>query len=66
MQQFTIRTRLLMLVGAMFIGFITIELMGFSALQRGVASLNTVYLDRVVPLRDGLAPIKPDTTTLLS
>ncbi len=52
MQQFTIRTRLLMLVGAMFIGFITIELMGFSALQRGVASLNTVYLDRVVPLRD--------------
>ena len=52
MQQFTIRTRLLMLVGAMFIGFITIELMGFSALQRGVASLNTVYLDRVIPLRD--------------
>lgn len=52
MQQFTIRTRLLMLVGAMFISFITIELMGFSALQRGLANLNTVYLDRVIPLRD--------------
>lgn len=52
MQKFTIRTRLLMLVGAMFTGFITIELMGFSALERGVASLNTVYLDRVVSLRD--------------
>ena len=52
MQQFTIRTRLLMLVGAMLIGCIIIGLMGLSALQRSVAGLNTVYLDRVVPLRD--------------
>lgn len=52
MQQFTIRTRLLMLVGAMLIGCIIIGMMGLNALQRSVAGLNTVYLDRVVPLRD--------------
>lgn len=52
MQQFTIRTRLLMLVSAMLIGCIIIGVMGLNALQRSVAGLNTVYLDRVVPLRD--------------
>lgn len=52
MQQLTIRARLLVLVGAMLFGCIAIGIMGLSALEHSVAGLNTVYLDRVVPLRD--------------
>ncbi|MCQ4297639.1 methyl-accepting chemotaxis protein [Pseudomonas stutzeri] len=52
MQQLTIRARLLMLVGAMLLACLVIGLTGLNAQQRSVAGLNTVYLDRVVPLRD--------------
>ncbi|MCQ4261829.1 methyl-accepting chemotaxis protein [Stutzerimonas stutzeri] len=52
MQQLTIRTRLLILVGAMLTACLVIGLTGLNAQQRSVAGLNTVYLDRVVPLRD--------------
>lgn len=52
MQQLTIRARLLMLVGAMLAACLVIGLTGLNAQQRSVAGLNTVYLDRVVPLRD--------------
>jgi methyl-accepting chemotaxis protein len=52
MQQLTIRARLLILVGAMLLACLVIGLTGLNAQQRSVAGLNTVYLDRVVPLRD--------------
>ena len=52
MQQLTIRARLLILVGAMLTACLVIGLTGLNAQQRSVAGLNTVYLDRVVPLRD--------------
>ncbi|MGE4407999.1 MAG: methyl-accepting chemotaxis protein, partial [Pseudomonas sp.] len=52
MQQLTIRTRLLILVGAMLAACVVIGMTGLYAQQRSVAGLNTVYLDRVVPLRD--------------
>ena len=52
MQRLTIRARLLMLVGAMLAACLVIGLTGLNAQQRSVAGLNTVYLDRVVPLRD--------------
>jgi len=52
MQQLTIRARLLILVGAMLAACLVIGLTGLNAQQRSVAGLNTVYLDRVVPLRD--------------
>ena len=52
MQQLTIRARLLILIGAMLLACLIIGVTGLSAQQRSVAGLNTVYLDRVVPLRD--------------
>ena len=52
MQQLTIRARLLILIGAMLSACLVIGLTGLNAQQRSVAGLNTVYLDRVVPLRD--------------
>ncbi|MBK3866670.1 HAMP domain-containing protein [Pseudomonas stutzeri] len=52
MQQLTIRTRLLLLVGAMLAACVAIGVTSLYAQQRSVAGLNTVYLDRVVPLRD--------------
>jgi methyl-accepting chemotaxis protein len=47
-----IRIRLAILVIAMLSGCIAIGLLGISTLKSTVAGLNTVYLDRVVPLRD--------------
>lgn len=47
-----IRTRLAVLVIAMLMGCIAIGTLGVSTLKSTVAGLNTVYLDRVVPLRD--------------
>ncbi len=52
MQQLTIRTRLLLLVGAMLAACVAIGVTSLYAQQRSVAGLNAVYLDRVVPLRD--------------
>ncbi len=53
MRQFgNIRTRLAVLVVAMLGGCIAIGLLGINTLRSTVAGLNTVYLDRVVPLRD--------------
>ena len=52
MQQLTIRARLLILIGAMLLACLIIGVTGLGAQQRSVAGLNTVYLDRVVPLRD--------------
>lgn len=47
-----IRTRLAVLVFAMLVGCVAIGVLGVSTLKSTVAGLNTVYLDRVVPLRD--------------
>lgn len=47
-----IRLRLAILVIAMLAGCIAIGVLGVSTLKSTVAGLNTVYLDRVVPLRD--------------
>ena len=47
-----IRTRLAILVVAMLMGCVVIGVLGVSTLKSTVAGLNTVYLDRVVPLRD--------------
>ncbi|UNG18752.1 methyl-accepting chemotaxis protein [Stutzerimonas zhaodongensis] len=47
-----IRTRLAVLVFAMLAGCVAIGVLGVSTLKATVAGLNTVYLDRVVPLRD--------------
>lgn len=47
-----IRVRLMILVIAMLAGCIAIGVLGISTLKLTVAGLNTVYLDRVVPLRD--------------
>lgn len=52
MNKMTIRLRLLALVSAMLLSCTIIGVMGLDALSRSVAGLNTVYLDRVVPLRD--------------
>ncbi len=48
----TIRIRLTLLVLAMLAASAIIGVLGLNGLQRTVAGLNTVYLDRVVPLRD--------------
>ncbi len=47
-----IRTRLATLVIAMLAGCLAIGLLGISSLRSTVAGLDSVYLDRVVPLRD--------------
>jgi len=52
MQQLTIRARLLLLVAAMLVACGVIGVTGLYAQQRSIAGLDTVYLDRVVPLRD--------------
>jgi methyl-accepting chemotaxis protein len=52
MQRLTIRVRLAVLVCAMLLATMIIGATGMNALERAVAGLNTVYLDRVVPLRD--------------
>jgi len=52
MQRLTIRTRLLILVCTMLLACVIVGITGLSAQQRSLNGLNTVYLDRVVPLRD--------------
>ncbi|MBK3749176.1 methyl-accepting chemotaxis protein [Stutzerimonas balearica] len=52
MQRLTIRTRLLILVCTMLLACVVVGITGLSAQQRSLNGLNTVYLDRVVPLRD--------------
>lgn len=52
MQLRSIRTRLTLMVTTLLIGCVVIGGLGLIALKRSVAGLNTVYLDRVVPLRD--------------
>ncbi|HAV87350.1 MAG TPA: methyl-accepting chemotaxis protein, partial [Pseudomonas sp.] len=52
MQRLTIRTRLLILVCTMLLACVIVGITGLSAQQRSLHGLNTVYLDRVVPLRD--------------
>lgn len=47
-----IRVRLAILVFAMLAGCLAIGVLGVNTLKSTVAGLNTVYLDRVVPLRD--------------
>lgn len=48
----SIRLRLAILVISMLAGCIAMGVLGISTLKSTVAGLNTVYLDRVVPLRD--------------
>ncbi|MGN2621850.1 methyl-accepting chemotaxis protein [Stutzerimonas balearica] len=52
MQRLTIRSRLLILVCTMLLACVIVGITGLSAQQRSLNGLNTVYLDRVVPLRD--------------
>jgi len=52
MQRLTIRSRLLILVCTMLLACVVVGITGLSAQQRSLNGLNTVYLDRVVPLRD--------------
>ena len=52
MQGLSIRTRLLLLTGSMVLGCLLIATAGLQGLKGTVAGLNTVYLDRVVPMRD--------------
>ncbi|AEY02521.1 methyl-accepting chemotaxis transducer [Oceanimonas sp. GK1] len=52
LRKWSIKTRLLVLTGLLLLGCLFLGLSGLTALQRSVAGLNTVYQDRVVPLRD--------------
>ncbi|MDP5292343.1 methyl-accepting chemotaxis protein [Oceanimonas sp. CHS3-5] len=52
LRKWSIKTRLLVLTGVLLLGCLLMALSGLTALQRSVAGLNTVYQDRVVPLRD--------------
>ena len=52
LQNWTIRTRLLALVGVMLLGSLLTGTVSLIAQQRSLSGLNTIYLDRVVPLRD--------------
>ncbi|WP_019933462.1 methyl-accepting chemotaxis protein [Oceanimonas smirnovii] len=52
LRNWTIKTRLLVLTALLLLGCLLQGISGLSALQRSLADLNTVYQDRVVPLRD--------------
>jgi methyl-accepting chemotaxis protein len=52
MNNWTIRTRLFVLIVLMLVGCLIIGAAGLSGLRSVLAGLNSVYLDRVVPLRD--------------
>jgi methyl-accepting chemotaxis protein len=52
MQQFTIRARLIFLVCVMLCACVFIGVTGMNGQKRTLSGLDTVYLDRVVPLRD--------------
>lgn len=52
MNRFTIKSRLYFLVCLMLIGCIGISVIGIKALSQTIESFNSVYLDRIVPLKD--------------
>ncbi|MES2819214.1 MAG: methyl-accepting chemotaxis protein [Pseudomonadota bacterium] len=52
MQNLTIKTRLLALAASMLVGALVLGGLGLYGLKTTVGGLETVYLDRVVPLRD--------------
>lgn len=52
MNNLTIRTRLLVLIVVMLAGSLAIGLSGMLGMRSVLGGLNSVYLDRVVPLRD--------------
>ena len=52
MKNWTIRTRLFVLIVLMMAGSLAIGAAGLTGLRGVLAGLNSVYLDRVVPLRD--------------
>ncbi|QKE65066.1 methyl-accepting chemotaxis protein [Aquipseudomonas campi] len=52
MKNWTIRTRLFVLIVLMMAGSLAIGVSGLHGLRGVLADLNSVYLDRVVPLRD--------------
>lgn len=52
MQSWKIRTHLLLLTSALLLGLLCVGGLGLFGMQAAVRSLETVYLDRVVPLRD--------------
>ncbi|WAC44313.1 methyl-accepting chemotaxis protein [Pseudomonas sp. SL4(2022)] len=52
MKNWKIRTHLLLLSGCLLLGLLCVGGLGLHALQATVKGLQTVYLDRVVPLRD--------------
>lgn len=52
MESWKIRTHLLLLTTALLLGLLCVGGLGLLGMQSDVHSLETVYLDRVVPLRD--------------
>ena len=52
MKSWKIRTHLLLLAGALLSALLAVGLLGLHGLKATVGGLQTVYLDRVVPLRD--------------
>ncbi|HTO19742.1 MAG TPA: methyl-accepting chemotaxis protein [Pseudomonas sp.] len=52
LQNWTIRTRLLLLVGVMLLGTLITGVVSLVAQQRSLVGLNSMYLDRIVPLRE--------------
>ena len=52
MKNWTIRTRLFVLIVLMMAGSLAIGISGLTGLRGVLEGLNSVYLDRVVPLRD--------------
>ncbi|MDU9032234.1 methyl-accepting chemotaxis protein [Pseudomonas corrugata] len=52
MQSWKIRTHLLLLTSSLLVGLLCVGGLGLFGMQSAVLSLETVYLDRVVPLRD--------------
>ena len=52
MKSWKIRTHLFLLIGTLLSSLLLVGLLGLHGLQSTVRGLETVYLDRVVPLRD--------------
>lgn len=52
MKSWKIRTHLLLLAGVLLTALLAVGLLGLHGLKTTVGGLQTVYLDRVVPLRD--------------
>ena len=52
MNNWKIRTHLFLLAGCLLLGLLCVGGLGLYGLQATVKGLQTVYLDRVVPLRD--------------